>query len=179
VQRNYASVERYNQPVQQAYNRAAVQTYNRPTMEAYNREPAPISRPQAYSSAQSRLAYGPSYYDGRSAYNGERPAVPAQSYRGPAESYPRADYGRSEFGRTAGGFNSFQAPESKSFKSYEKAEKSSGPHFFGGESYKEPKFKEPSFKEPKFKEPKQPKFKEPKMSSGGHSSGHSSGGHHW
>ena len=70
------------------------------------------------------------------------------------ESYPRADYGRSS------GFNSFQAPDSKSFKSYEKAEKSSGCVVFGGESYKEPKFKEPSFKEPKFKEPKAPQGEE-------------------
>jgi hypothetical protein len=175
VERNYAPVERYNQPVQQAYNH----TYGRTAMEAYNREPAPIVRPQTFSGPQSRLAYGPSYYDGRSAYNGsgayngrgadngERAATPAQSYRAPE------DYGRGS------GFNSFQAPGSKSFQSYEKAEKSSGSHFFGGESYKEPKFKEPSFKQPKFKEPKEPKFKEPKMSGGGHSSGHSSGGHRW
>ena len=48
VERAYAPVERYNRPEAQAYNR--------PTMEAYNRTPAPISRPQAYSSPQSRLA---------------------------------------------------------------------------------------------------------------------------
>jgi hypothetical protein len=164
VQRNYAPVERRSQPAQQAYNRSAVQATSRPAMEAYNREPAPVSRPQAYSSPQSRLAYGPSYY------NGERAGTPAQSYRAPAESYPRADYGRSS------GFNSFRAPDSKSFRSYEKVEKSSGSHFFGGGSYKEPKVKEPSFKEPKFKEPKMPKEKSfSSHSSGGHSGG---GGRH-
>ena len=150
VQRNYAPVERYNQPVQ---------AYNRSTMEAYNRTPAPISRQPAYSSPQSRLAYGPSYYNG-----GARATAPAQAYRAPT-----ADYGR-----TTGGFHSFQASDSKSFKAYEKAEKSSGSRMFG-DGYKEPKFKEPSFKEPKFKEPKMPKEK---SSGGGHSSAHSSG-HHW
>jgi hypothetical protein len=144
-----APIERYARP--------QAQTTNRTAMEAYNHTPAPISRPQNYSSPQGRLAYGPSYYNGGGAYNGggERSfASPGQTYRAPT-------------------MEAFRAP-AESFKE----PKSSGSHFFGGESYKEPKFKEPKYSEPKFKEPKAPKFKEPKMSSGGHSSGHSSG-HRW
>jgi len=162
-------------PVERAYApvRPATESYNRPTMEAYNRTPAPISRPQAYSRPESRLAYGPSYYNG-----GQRAAAPVQTYRAPAESYPRSDYGRTDYGRTGGGYNSFQPADSKSFKSYEKAEKSSGTRMFGGDNYKEPKFKEPSFKEPKYSAPKFKEPKAPKMSGGGHSSGHSSG-HRW
>jgi hypothetical protein len=157
-------------PVERSYApaRPAAESYNRPTMEAYNRTPAPISRPQTYSSPQSRLAYGPEAYGG----SARSYSAPAQTYRAPAESYPRADYGRSS------GYNSFQSTDSKSFKSYEKAEKSSGSRMFGGESYKEPKFKEPSFKEPKYSAPKFKEPKAPKMSGGGHSSGHS-GGHRW
>jgi hypothetical protein len=159
----------YGRPAEHAYApvERSAQTYNRAQMEAYNHTPAPISRPQAYSNPQSRLAYGPSYYNG-----GERGGVPAQMYRAPAGRAPRGDYGRTDFGRPASGFNSFRAPDSGSFKSYEKAEKSSG-RMFGGESYKEPKFREPSFKEPKFKEPKMPKERGfSSHSGGGYSSGH-------
>jgi hypothetical protein len=145
------------------------QGYNRPAMEAYNRMPAPVSRSQAYSAPENRLAYGPSYYNGGGAYNGrgayngggERSyAAPVQSYRAPTMQAYRG------------------SGESFGSQAY-KEPKSGGSHFFGGgESYKEPKFKEPKYSEPKFKAPKEPKFKEPKMSGGGHSSGgHSSGGH--
>jgi hypothetical protein len=151
VQRNYAPVERYNQPVQQAYNR--------PTMEAYNRTPAPISRPQTYSSPQSRLAYGPSYYNG----GGERSySAPGQSYRGPTmQTYrsPAESVGRSDFGRSS---ESFKEPKSSEF------------HLFGGGD-KEPKmYAQNSFKAPKFKEPKAPKMSGggKGFSGGGHSSGH-------
>jgi hypothetical protein len=167
--------ERYSAPVERSYApvRPATESYNRAPLEAYNRTPAPISRPQAYSRPESRLAYGPSYYNG-----GQRATAPVQAHRAPAESYPRSDYGRTDYGRTGGGYNSFQSADSKSLKSYEKAEKSSGSHLFGGDGYKEPKFKEPSFKEPKFKGPKMPKEKSfSSHSSGGRSSGHSSGHH--
>jgi hypothetical protein len=157
-------------PVERSYApaRPAAESYNRAPLEAYNRTPAPISRPQTYSRPESRLAYGPEAYGG----SARSYSAPAQTYRAPAESYPRTDYGRSS------GFNSFQSMGSKSFKSYEKAEKSSGSRMFGGDGYKEPKFKEPSFKEPKYSAPKFKEPKAPKMSGGGHSSGHSSG-HRW
>ena len=62
-------------PVERSYApaRPSAQSYNRSTMEAYNRPPAPIGRPEAYSRPESRLAYGPSYYDGRGDYNGGEP----------------------------------------------------------------------------------------------------------
>jgi hypothetical protein len=152
-------------------NRNEPQAYSRPQLQASNRLPAPISRSQAFSNPQNRLAYGPSYYNGSGAYNGRGAynggvrggyAAPSQSYRAPAEQAYRSSseaFGRSYFGRGAQSFGS------QSFKE----PKSSGSHLFGGGGYKEPKFKEPKFKEPKA----------PKMSSGGHSSSHGGGKHHW
>jgi hypothetical protein len=149
----YARPPDHVAPVERAYARQEPQMNNRPTMEAYNRTPAPISRP--YSAPTSRLAYGPSYYNG-----GERGyAAPSQVYREPTmQAYraPSENFQRNDFaGRNSG---SYKEPKSG---------------LFGGGGYKEPKFKEPKFSQPKYKEPKAPK-----MSSGGHSSGHSSG-HHW
>jgi hypothetical protein len=171
VERSYAPVDRYNRPEQQGYNRPAVQVYNQPRMEAYNRAPAPVSRPQAYSAPENRLAYGPSYYNGGANNSGgprgfTAPAQPyraptQQAYRGPSESFGRGDFGRG----------------SESFKA-EKEPKSGGFHPFGGgggSSYKQPSYKEPKYSAPKFKEPK---MAGGKSFGGGHSSSHSSGKHH-
>ena len=122
-------------------------------MEAYNRAPAPISRPQTYSNPQSRLAYGPSYYNGGGYNGGERRAAPAQSYGAPAQSFQRGGYDP----RNSGPFRP------------EKEAKSGGFHLFGGGD------KEPKYSQPKFSEPK---FKEPKMSSKSFGGGHSGGGGH-
>jgi hypothetical protein len=150
----YAPIER----------RGEQQADSRPQMQAYNRVAAPITRSQSYAKPESRLAYGPEYYNGGSSYAGRGYSAPAQayraqgaqSYRGMAQtgSYERGGYGgRESFGG-------------------EKVAKSGGFHPFGGGS------REPSYKEPKYS---QPKYKEPKMSSGGGHSfgggGHSSGGH--
>jgi hypothetical protein len=163
VERSYAPVERYDRP--------AAQAYNRPAMEAYNHTPAPISRPQTYSSPESRLAYGPSYYNGGGAYNsrgayngGERAAAPMQTYRSPEESFGRNDFGRSS--------ESFKEPKSNGFHPFGGGNKE--PKMYAENGFgKAPKFSEPKYSAPKFKEPKAPK-----MSSGGHSSGGHSSGHH-
>jgi hypothetical protein len=166
-------------PIERSYGRPASESYNRPTMEAYNRAPAPISRAQAYSRPaeisrpESRLAYGPSYYNG----GGERGySAPAQSsrepamqaYRGSPESFGRSDFG----GRSSQSFGSQSFKEPKS---------GGGFHLFGGgSSYKQPSFKEPKFSQPKFKEPKMSSGKSFGGGGGGHSAfgrGHSSGGH--
>ncbi|HEV2619940.1 MAG TPA: DUF3300 domain-containing protein, partial [Acidobacteriaceae bacterium] len=57
---HFAPIERRVQAQQMAYGRPAT----RPAVEAYNRAPSPIARTQAYSRPESRLAYGPSYYNG-------------------------------------------------------------------------------------------------------------------
>jgi hypothetical protein len=149
----HAPVQRYSQAAQQAYNRPAAPAYGRPAMEAYNRAPAPISRPQTYSNPQSRLAYGPSYYNGGGYNGGERRAAPAQNYGPPAQSFQRGGYDP----RNSGSFRP------------EKEAKSGGFHLFGGGD------KEPKYSQPKFSEPK---FKEPKMSSKSFGGGHSGGGGH-
>jgi hypothetical protein len=166
-ERGYGREAQGYAPIEQAQ-----QGYGRSQMEAYNRTPAPIMRAQSYSRPESRLAYGPEYYNGGgSSYAGRGYSSPmqtyipqgTQSYRGGGESgaYDRGGFtGRESFGG-------------------EKVAKSGGFHLFGGGG------KEQSFKEPKYSAPK---YKEPKMSGGGghsfgggHSSGHSSGGgkHHW
>jgi hypothetical protein len=156
---------------------------NRLGLEAYNRAPAPISRQAAYSRPtevsrgqtyarpESRLAYGPEYYNGGGSERGY--AAPAQAYRGTAMQASRGS--NEAFGRSDFGGRSSQSFGSQSFK--EPKSSGGGFHLFGGGGGS---YKEPSFKEPKFKEPK---FKEPKMSSkgfggGGHSSGHGGGGKH-
>jgi Protein of unknown function (DUF3300) len=126
--------------------------HGRPVMEAYNRAPAPISRQQSDSRPESRLAYGPSYYNG----GGERGlsggsergySTPSQVYRG---TTMQAGRGRSE----SMGRGDFSGRGSQSFGSQPyKEPKSSGGgfHMFrgGGTSYKQPSFKEPKFRQPK------------------------------
>jgi hypothetical protein len=143
----------------------AQQNYSRPQMEAYNRTPAPITRTQSYAGPESRLAYGPDYYNrGGSSYAGRGYSAPVQAYRSQAAQGYR---GSSELQGEAYGRGGATGRESFGG---EKMAKSGGFHLFGGGN------KESTYKEPKFS---QPKFKEPKMS-GGHSfsgGGHSSGGH--
>jgi hypothetical protein len=132
--------------------------YRQP-MEAYNRAPAPISRTQAYSRPESRLAYGPEVYNGAGrGFAGREQASAAMQ-----------GYGRSEFaGRSSGGYGSFQAP---------KQEKSGGFHLFGGGSHEPKMSASNSFGGGRGFSEKAPKM--PKMSGGGKSfgGGHSSGGH--
>jgi hypothetical protein len=115
-------------------------------MEAYNHMLAPISRTQSYRQPESRLAYGPSVYNGTERGFGNREQ--ASAYRAPTANYQRGDFG----GRGSSGFNSFRSSDSGAFRSSGNVAKSGGFHLFGGGSH------------------------EPKMSSGGFGGGRSYGG---
>jgi hypothetical protein len=141
---------------------ASIPNYNRSPVEAYNRTPAPISRPQATSRPEGRLAYGPGAYGAgeRSSYTGagqsySRPMQ--QAYNAPTENFQRND--RAE--RPSGSFATEKEPRSNSF------------HMFGGGVSKEPKFKEPKMSGGG------KSFSGTHSGGGGHSSGHGGGKHHW
>ena len=184
VQQGFARGMERGAPIERSYGRPSSELSRRPELEAYNRTPAPISRSESYGRPESRLAYGPNYYNGGGerglSAGGERGySAPSQAYRGSTEQAYRGSsesVGRSDFGGRSSQSYGSQSFGSQSFK--EPKSSSGGFHMFGGgggNSYKQPSFKEP-------------KFSQPKMSSksfggggGGHSffggGGHSSGGH--
>jgi hypothetical protein len=172
-QQGFARGTERGAPIERSYGRPSSELSRRPESTAYNRAPAPISRSESYNRPESRLAYGPNYYNGGGerglSAGGERGySAPSQAYRGTMQQAYRGSsesLGRSDFG----GRNS-QSYGSQSYK--EPKSSSGGFHMFGGGSGNS--YKQPSFKEPKYSAPK---FKEPKMSSRSGGGGHSSGGH--
>jgi hypothetical protein len=147
--------------------------------EAYNRMPAPISRQSGNSRAESRLAYGPEFYNGNGGGYSNRQQ--ASMYRAPTSGLQRNDFG----GRSSSGFNSFRSADSGAFRSQEKAPKSGGFHLFGGGNHEPKMSASNSFSGRGYgsfgggKAPKAPKMSGGGRSfGGGHSGGGHSGGHH-
>jgi hypothetical protein len=101
-----APIERYS---------GSQERYGRPQLEAYTRAPAPISR-QAYSAPQSRLAYGPSYYNGSGARGY---MVPSQTYRAPVQQAYRGSagsFGEPRYKEPMFSEPKFKAPKEPKFK---------------------------------------------------------------